>query len=721
MAQASEELLIKIDIVDSDSANRINEISEELNHLKATQKDYEQAVKEGKQLTTEQGKEYVAIKARIADLNKEVNAHVKALQKENQEQKKNADSLNSMRAQLKDLIKAYDNMSKAERENAEIGGKQVMMINQLTDQIKELEEGTQRYQRNVGNYANSITKALASQVPVIGKVSGAMDMLKTSTGWIGIVIQGAVMLFGALQMAFKRTEGNGDKLSGGLAKMKGLFVMMQQALEPLVKGLVDGFVVALDKALQAVGWLGEKLQQFLRFIRADEWANKLESFAEKTKETAEATSELAVAEEQLARKQREARKTMLEYQRQAEELRQTRDDATKSAEEQEEANRKLLALLQEQKKVEGGIQQEAIRVAKMRIQLNGETTENRDALTDAETEYADVIERITGQSSEAIKWQNDRLALLKEESIILDDIIRKTLDVNSVGHYKPKKQPFDDSEDDEDVEDVVKLMLDANKKKQEMLNTQTFEGINERLRLQLEALNIERAARIANGEDAVAVTKETNEKELKLLKQAYSDKIDLVNAYIAVSQASAMNVIDAIEQVAKANGASEEYMKKLAVAKIAINTATAIAQGVSGAMAVPFPANIPALLATITAVISGIAQAKSALSQANVPKFAQGGLVTGEGTATSDSIPAMLSNGESVMTARATSTYSPILSALNTSVGGAPIGDSTKTKGTQQLMQQFADAVEQIQIQVAVTDINDGQARVAKIVDNSNY
>ena len=154
MAQASEELLIKIDIVDSDSANRINEISEELNNLKATQKDYEQAVKEGKQLTTEQGKEYVAVKARIADLNKEVNAHVKALQKEQQEQKKNADSLNSMRAQLKDLIKAYDNMSKAERENAEIGGKQVAMINQLTDQIKELEEGTQRYQRNVGNYAN---------------------------------------------------------------------------------------------------------------------------------------------------------------------------------------------------------------------------------------------------------------------------------------------------------------------------------------------------------------------------------------------------------------------------------------------------------------------------------------------------------------------------------------------------------------------------------------
>jgi hypothetical protein len=156
---------------------------------------------------------------------------------------------------------------------------------------------------------------------------------------------------------------------------------------------------------------------------------------------------------------------------------------------------------------------------------------------------------------------------------------------------------------------------------------------------------------------------------------------------------------------------------------VALNTGQAISAGIASAMATPFPANIGAILTTISAVISGIAQAKSAIKSANIPtaKFAQGGLVTGEGTATSDSIPAMLSNGESVMTARATSTYSPILSAMNQSVGGAPIGDSTKTKGMQQLIQRFADAVANQPIYTAITDINEGQARVAKIVDNSNY
>ncbi len=717
MAQ-SEEIILEVNLVDNNTAQRIADLSNELNSLKESQKALSEETKKSGQVSAEQAKAMTENKARIADINKELNAHVKALQKEQQEQKKNADSLNSMRTQLKNMIKEYDNMSKAERENAEVGGKQVAMINQLTDQIKELEEGTQRYQRNVGNYTNSLREALVGQVPAIGKVSNAMDMLKTSTGWISIVIQGAVMLFGALQTTFNRTEGNADKLTGGLAKMKGLFVMMQQALEPLVKNIIDGFVSALDKAVEWLGYLGEKLQQFLRFIGADEWANKLESFAEKTKETAEATSELAVAEEQLHRKQREARKTMLEYQRQAEELRQIRDDATKSTEEQEEANRKLLALLQEQKNVEGGIQQEAIRVAKLRIQLNGETTENLDALTDAETEYADVIERITGQSSEAIKWQNDRLAVLKEESAILDDIIRKTLDVNSVGHYRAPKPKFDDGEDDdEEIIDEASRLQERNNMRLQYEQM----GFDERQRLQEENLAIERAQRIASGEDAIATEAWYQGEMTRVAKENADARREYITQLATSSLSATSDMIGALEELAKESGASEEYMKKLAVAKIAINTATAIAQGVSGAMAVPFPANIPAILATITAVISGIAQATSALNQANVPKYATGGLVTGEGTGTSDSIPAMLSNGESVMTARATSAYSGILSALNTSVGGAPIGESTRTKGTQQLVQQFADAVANQPIYTAVTDINEGQARVAKIVDNSNY
>ena len=84
-------------------------------------------------------------------------------------------------------------------------------------------------------------------------------------------------------------------------------------------------------------------------------------------------------------------------------------------------------------------------------------------------------------------------------------------------------------------------------------------------------------------------------------------------------------------------------------------------------------ASAAALTALITA---GFEAAKAA-----VKSFAVGGYVSGAGTGTSDSIPARLSNGESVMTARATSMFSPLLSAFNQLGGGVPI--MAPTTGTQ--------------------------------------
>ena len=63
----------------------------------------------------------------------------------------------------------------------------------------------------------------------------------------------------------------------------------------------------------------------------------------------------------------------------------------------------------------------------------------------------------------------------------------------------------------------------------------------------------------------------------------------------------------------------------------------------------------------------------TAMSSIQSAKFAEGGLVTGPGSGTSDSIHARLSNGESVMTAAATSMFGPILSSFNQMGGGVPI------------------------------------------------
>lgn len=113
-------------------------------------------------------------------------------------------------------------------------------------------------------------------------------------------------------------------------------------------------------------------------------------------------------------------------------------------------------------------------------------------------------------------------------------------------------------------------------------------------------------------------------------------------------------------------------------------------------------------------------KAAFAAAKAAVKGFSTGGYVQGAGTGTSDSIPARLSNGESVMTAKATSMFSPILSAFNQLGGGVPI--VVNNGGSNIGMDMLAAAVARgyqmaPQPVVSVEEINRTQRRV-KTIEN---
>ena len=127
---------------------------------------------------------------------------------------------------------------------------------------------------------------------------------------------------------------------------------------------------------------------------------------------------------------------------------------------------------------------------------------------------------------------------------------------------------------------------------------------------------------------------------------------------------------DLMEEAGENNTAAARLAKVLALAEIAINSGVAVAAGIKQAQSVPFPANIGAIATTVATILAGIT---SAIKTVKSAKFAQGGTITGAGTGTSDSITARVSNGESVITANATTLFSPVLSALNQLGGGVPI------------------------------------------------
>lgn len=165
-----------------------------------------------------------------------------------------------------------------------------------------------------------------------------------------------------------------------------------------------------------------------------------------------------------------------------------------------------------------------------------------------------------------------------------------------------------------------------------------------------------------------------------LARQDYLDKkkeladaeVEIENAKMNAMAAVMGGMAELLEQAGENNRSALVLAKTLAIAEVAISQGVAIANAVKAASKGSVTVwDLVANIATaITTVISTIASATKSIKSA---KFASCGLVTGPDTGTSDSIPAQLSNGESVITARATSMFAPILSSFNQMGGGVPI------------------------------------------------
>ena len=212
------------------------------------------------------------------------------------------------------------------------------------------------------------------------------------------------------------------------------------------------------------------------------------------------------------------------------------------------------------------------------------------------------------------------------------------------------------------------------------------------------------------------------------LKNAYLDaEKELANKEIEIEKQKADaigSIIGGISSLLELAGETNEEMaraaKLLAIAEVAIAQGVAIANAVktatsSSATWIDMLVAIGTVVGAVTAVMG------TAMKSIKSAKFATGGLVTGPGTGTSDSIPAQLSNGESVMTARTTELFAPILSSFNQMGGGVPINitaSSNQTMGEDMLARAVAKGVQMMPNPVvSVTEINTVGKRV-EVLEN---
>ena len=108
-----------------------------------------------KQLSNELGKNVIQQR----QLSQQKSQVIRDTQNEIKSNKEASGSINQLRAQLSLATKEYNALSKAERENINVGGSLQKSIKATSDQLKNLEGKIGDNRRNVGNYAGAIKEA----------------------------------------------------------------------------------------------------------------------------------------------------------------------------------------------------------------------------------------------------------------------------------------------------------------------------------------------------------------------------------------------------------------------------------------------------------------------------------------------------------------------------------------------------------------------------------
>lgn len=250
----------------------------------------------------------------------------------------------------------------------------------------------------------------------------------------------------------------------------------------------------------------------------------------------------------------------------------------------------------------------------------------------------------------------------------------------------------------------------------------------ELLTKQEEAAAAELEALIARGQLATQTTEEYEAEVLAAKQKSAEAQKNTNDAIIKNEQAKAQamktitgGLTQLLDTLGESNSAFAKMSKIITLAQIAIDTGKALSAGIASASSMPFPANLAAIATTVATILANVATAISTVKSA---KFAEGGKVTGPGTGTSDSIPAMLSNGEFVMTAAATKMFEPLLMTMNNIGRGVPmqvLNSSQSINQAEMLTDSFESAAREIKPVVSVVEITEAQDRVEMIENLDIY
>lgn len=516
-----------------------------------------------------------------------------------------------------------------------------------------------------------------------------------------------------------RLEEEASKKNYELAKRRYELMVQQNAMAENTKETNDAIAQAEVEMYNALTEYQDKRGELLG--REVSLANEIKSAEKEKSDAAKAASEKAVAIKQkeleavraaedamltlVKDKREQARKEIeLTYSRQIEDLRErleTESDLTVKA--RQAINDQIKALEQQksaelQKLSEEELQKEIDNRTKL-ISLQLEAVKKG-----SEQEYQLRMQQLFAQRDAELAdkelTEQMKLAIVDKYDKQMDDLILQ------------REQEISDKQ-----QEAVRLRMENEIMQLQQSGASELEILQEQASQKLELLNSIQQQEGESEEEFLNHKLQANQEYIDAKKAIADKEVEIEQVKFQAIETITSGLSSAFETLGENNKTFAILSKTLALAEIAINTGKALAAGIAQAQSVPFPANLAAIATTVATILSNIAVATKTVKSA---KFATGGLVTGPGTGTSDSIPAQLSNGESVMTARATSMFAPLLSSFNQMGGGVPINvtqTSSQALGEDMLARAVAKGVQSMRPVVSVEEITSVSNRV-KVLEN---
>ena len=166
------------------------------------------------------------------------------------------------------------------------------------------------------------------------------------------------------------------------------------------------------------------------------------------------------------------------------------------------------------------------------------------------------------------------------------------------------------------------------------------------------------------------IENETDEKRIAAKKASNAILIGLEKDRRDAEMASVKMAEDAFGVLSEIAGQETELGKAFAVAQTTLSTYQAAQAAYASQLTIPTPdAPARAAVAAAIAVASGLARV-AAIMNTDTDIKAADGMIVGQGSGRMDNVNVKVSNGESIINARSTKMFKPLLSAINQAGGG---------------------------------------------------